>query len=127
MGPSYKFETFIHECDSGEEVRVIDPALQTAPLDFGLTTEETILSFVAHEIESPTFINSKPLEWTNMGVPQPDVDAYSFYSNTTYGYLAFFYIVTNDTWFIKSLKRNRDPGPRLHIMRRAFQLGGFGP
>ena len=49
MGPSYKFETFIHECDSGEKVRVIDPALQTAPLDFGLTTEETILSFVAHE------------------------------------------------------------------------------
>jgi hypothetical protein len=126
MDPSYNLGTFIHECDVGKSVRVINPALETAPADFGLHTEEAIVSFVAHGVESPVFINSTPLRWTtSAGAPVVNVDAYSFYSNTTYGYLAFFYVAPRDLWFIKSFKKNREPDPRFHTMRRALQKGGF--
>ena len=125
QSPSYDFDTFVHECDAGEDVRVLADASATASRDFGLHTDNAVMSFVAHWMESPTFINSTPLRWTSMGGPVITVDAYSFYSNTTYGYLAFFQGVRKDRWIIKSLKKNRDPDPRFHTMRRAFQLAGL--
>ena len=100
QSPSYDFDTFVHECDAGEDVRVLADASATASRDFGLHTD-------------------------NAGGPVITVDAYSFYSNTTYGYLAFFQGVRKDRWIIKSLKKNRDPDPRFHTMRRAFQLAGL--
>lgn len=40
------------------------------------------------------------------------VDAYGFYSGTTYGYIAFMFQPKTNKWIIKSFKKNDRQGPK---------------
>ncbi|MCK5355252.1 MAG: hypothetical protein KAJ63_09050 [Methyloprofundus sp.] len=112
MTPAYNLIDLIHACNEQGQVVLIGNSANSARDDFGLITQKDVLEFIANNgMESPSHINTKHWERN----PQPTkpimVDAYSFYSGSKHGYLAFFFSHTNK-WLIKSFKCNADKTPR---------------
>jgi len=108
------FKQFVANCSVGStKVFVMRGAMKTAEIDFGISQMDQVLTFIADGgLEEPRFINEKP--WENN--PEPAVKimvcAWSFFSGTKFGYLAFFHQPKTGKWNIKSFKLNREPDPR---------------
>lgn len=117
MKPTYKLNNLISACIKGVSKAYISKgAMETARSDFNLNTQDSVLGFIGNSgLESPSFINSNP--WENN--PNPEnlimVDAYSFYSGSLYGYIAFFYQPETKRWIIKSFKRNNSLMRKKHF------------
>jgi hypothetical protein len=124
--PAYVFADFVSGCASSKSAFVTGGAMATARTDFGLNTMADVLAFVSNGgLESPTFINVAP--WENNPDPATpiQVDAYSFFSGLTYGYVAFLYQPKTSKWIIKSLKKNEQPDPRNLAMLAALRKAGL--
>lgn len=113
MAAAYVINDLIKACREINQVVVLDIAQRSAREDFKLQTKRAIIDFISNDgLESLCYINTKP--WMN----NPDkscpimVDAYSFYSGPTQGYIAFFFNPKTNKWLIKSFKCNRDSVPR---------------
>jgi hypothetical protein len=105
VDPHYKISDLIEACVAGN-VSAWKPATDGARSDFNLYTEAELLKFIGNSgLEKLTFINCKELEKWAGGSPSPMVDAYSFYSGDTFGYIAF-YRGAAGRWLIKSFKKN---------------------
>lgn len=122
MEPTYRLNDLVTDCAIGIlKVYISRSAMETAKSDFNLNTQEEVLGFIGNEgLESPCLINTK--QWEN----NPDrknpimVDAYDFYSGSTYGYIAFFYQPTTKKWIIKSFKKNSEPDTRNLVFKEAL-------
>ena len=113
MDPAYKLEEFILACKDILRVAVRDRAQKDARDHFKLNTKKELLRLIsANVMESLCHINTKLWERNPNLHNIIMIDAYSFYSGKKFGYVAFRYNITNDTWFIKSFKLNREPDPR---------------
>ncbi len=122
--PSYKFEEFEKGCADGK-AKVINPALKTAPADFGFALETDILAFIGNGgLEKPEFANTEP--WRNNPKPEQEVlvDSYNFYSGLDYGYIAFMRAVTG-VWIVKSLKKNEKPSSRAFLLADQLKKAGL--
>lgn len=100
--------------------------MATARTDFNLLTQAAVCAFVANGgLNTPTFINSEV--WVNNPDPavRIDVDAYSFYSGTTFGYIAFLFQPKTSKWMIKSFKKNDRPDPRNLAIYAALKKSGI--
>ncbi len=123
--PAYIFGSFVAACSTVTSVFVTRGAMETATSDFGLITKATVCSFVANGgLESPTFINTAP--WDNNPDPAIPirVDAYSFFSGFTYGYIAFLFQQKTSMWTVKSFKKNKEPDPRNLAILTALRKAG---
>lgn len=124
--PTYELKDFEKACAGGSAlVKVINPALKTAPEDFGLESEERILEFIGSGgLEKPEFANTEI--WRNNPIPTPEiwVDSYNFYSGLTYGYIAFMKARTG-RWIVKSLKKNDKESPRAFLMADKLKKAGL--
>jgi len=122
--PIYTLEDFEKACADGQ-AKVINPALKTAPSDFGLVTEKEILDFIGNGgLEKPEFANSEV--WKNNPDPKQKiwVDSYNFYSGQDYGYLAFMKASTGK-WIVKSLKKNERASPRAFLLADKLKKAGL--
>jgi hypothetical protein len=111
-GPAYSLQDFVAACADGSAVKVLKPAMQTAP-SFGLMTEPEVIAWIGNGgLEKPEHANTET--WLN----NPDrtqpiwVDSYNFFSGLDYGYIAFMFQPKTKNWLIKSLKKNDKPDPR---------------
>ena len=109
--PTYTFQEFVEACGSGvNKVFIFKGAKETAKSDFNLSTESSVLNFIATGgVESPQFVNTKPWENNPNTKTNIMVDAYHFSSGLKYGYLAFMFQPATEKWSIKSFKKQDDP------------------
>ena len=89
--------------------RMLKGRLWKARADFNLNTQASVLQFIANDgLDKPEFINSKC--WKNNPLRMQGeimVDAWSFFSGYTRGYIAFFQSSSGPcSWIIKSFKRD---------------------
>lgn len=107
----------IQKCKLGGAVRVTRQAVMTAESDFGLASEAEVIAFIATPggIENPRTKPTRNLQNNDSGVPIP-VYSYCFTSGAQRGYLAFYF--RNDSWSIKSFKRDEDPPMPTRPLRR---------
>jgi hypothetical protein len=113
MASAYNINYLITACGEIDQVVVLESAQKTAREDFNLQTKKAVINFISNNgLESLYYINTK--HWENN--PNKNcpimVDAYSFYSGPTHGYIAFFFNPKTNKWLIKSFKLNRNSAPR---------------
>ncbi len=122
MGSVYQLSDLVNDCAVGVSKTYISKgAMETAKSDFNFNTQEEVLGFIGNGgLELPCLSNSKP--WGNNPMPENPimVDAYHFYSGSTYGYIAFFYQPTTKKWVIKSFKKNSEPDTRNLAFKEAL-------
>lgn len=124
--PTYDFDDFIMVCANDEKMVYIGrEAIKTARQFLNLKTSHEICSFIGSGgLEKPSFINTTP--WDNN--PNPSclimVDAYSFYSYRSHGYLAFLYQPITQKWIIKSFKEFDDPAKYVPFKGLLLNAGG---
>ena len=114
MKQKYQLSQFESDCLVGpSKVWVTKGAMITAKSDFNLSTQTQVLDFIGNGgLQSPKFRNS--CVWDNNPNPDPliFVDAYDFYADFNYGYIAFLYQPITGKWIVKSFKGNTELDPR---------------
>ena len=121
MPNAYQFDNFIHACGEQGKAVLIGSSANDARMDFGLNTQQDVLSFIANDgLEDAFYINTKIWEKNPNQAHPIMVDAYSFYSGAKPGYLAFLLSPTNK-WIIKSFKHSpNDPKRKLSPAHEAL-------
>jgi len=116
MAAAYNLNDLIKACGEINQVVVLGLAERSARDDFGLNTKKAVLDFIYNDgIESPRYINTKPWE-QNPDTSLILIDAYSFYTGSKQGYMAFFFSIKTGRWLIKSFKLNKDSEPRNYLL-----------
>lgn len=125
MADAYDFIEFIRDCSAGK-AQVTGKALSTARLDFGLTTQRDVLSFIGSGgLERPVAANlAAPLEKNPFLPIEITVDSYDFFSGVKYGYLAYWRR-PDGLWVIKSFKENDKTNPRFFTLGEALRKAGL--
>ncbi len=113
MGHEKALKMLIMACKKGEKIGVKYDAKITAADHFNLPTNQSIYDFIGNGgLECVDFINKMAWKLNPRPENKSQVYAYSFYSHTLFGYLAF--IVNPETGYImiKSFKKNESPDQR---------------
>ncbi len=116
-GPEYKFEDLKLACHEKGKVILWNCAQSDASQYFNLRKLSNVLNFVANDgLEKLQHIDTRPLELPLKPPvnPNPNVDAYQFYSGDLRGYMAFFFQPITKFWNIKSFKAHQDGDDRFH-------------
>lgn len=125
-GPAYKLQDFVAACTEGSAVKVLRPAMSTAPSDFGLMTEMEIIGWIGDGgLEKPEHANTAL--WEKNPVPERPiwVDSYDFFSGPDFAYIAFMFQPETKKWLIKSLKKNDKPSPRPFLLAEQLRKAGL--